>query len=128
MGIAVRTYPLKSIVFSLGLLFWAVSISLPAFAGDITPFVGNYVGSANVVDDDGTETPRDMSVSIHELKDGFNVSWTTTTYKADGRVKAQKFSIDFKPSDRGNVCSVMRVRWTQCRANPSYGGGLRGIP
>ncbi|CUJ96195.1 hypothetical protein RUE5091_01635 [Ruegeria denitrificans] len=110
MGTLVRTCPLKYIVFSLGVLFWAALHSVPAQAADITPFVGDYVGSANVVDDDGTETPRDMSVSIHEMRNGFNISWTTTTYKADGRIKEQKFSIDFKQSDRADVFSAAMKR------------------
>ncbi|WP_438826268.1 hypothetical protein [Ruegeria atlantica] len=96
--------------FSLGALFWIAFASLQAHADSIEPFVGDYVGSANVVDDDGSETPRDMSVSIHETKDGFNVSWKTTTYKPDGRVKAQSFSIDFKQSDRSDVYSAAMKR------------------
>ena len=102
----VRTYPLKCFVFCFGILFLAVLIGRPSHAADISPFVGDYIGSANVVDNDGTETPRDMSVSIQERKNGFNVSWTTTTYKADGRIKTQKFSIDFKQSDRADVFSA----------------------
>nr|WP_254429726.1 hypothetical protein [Ruegeria atlantica] len=91
-------------------MFWIAFASLQAHADSIEPFVGDYVGSANVVDDDGSETPRDMSVSIHETKDGFNVSWKTTTYKPDGRVKAQSFSIDFKQSDRSDVYSAAMKR------------------
>ncbi len=105
-----RTFHLKSIVYSLGVLFWAMAAGLPAHAADISPFVGDYVGSANVVDDDGTETPRDMSVSIEKSKHGFNVSWTTTTYKADGRIKEQKFSVDFKESNRPDVFSAAMKR------------------
>ncbi|WP_368040405.1 hypothetical protein [Ruegeria atlantica] len=110
MGKLVQTYSLKYIVFSLGILFLTALSVVPTQAADISPFVGDYVGSANVVDDDGTETPRDMSVSIHEMKNGFNISWTTTTYKADGRIKEQKFSIDFKQSDRADVFSAAMKR------------------
>lgn len=110
VGNLVRTYPLKYYVLFLGFLFCTALGSLPSQAADIAPFVGDYVGSANVVDNDGTETPRDMSVSIKELKKGFNVSWTTTTYKADGRVKDQQFSIDFKQSDRSDVFSAAMKR------------------
>ncbi len=102
--------PLKFVVFSMGVLFLAAFVSVRAHAADIAPFVGDYIGSANVVDEDGTETPRDMSVSIHEIKGGFNVSWKTTTYKLDGRVKEQKFSIDFKPSERPDVFSAAMKR------------------
>ncbi|WP_421600079.1 hypothetical protein [Ruegeria sp. MALMAid1280] len=110
VGTLVRAYPLKIIAFSLGILFSFALTGFKAHAADIAPFVGSYVGSANVVDEDGSETPRDMSVSIKELKNGFNVSWTTTTYKADGRVKDQKFSIDFKQSDRSDVFSAAMKR------------------
>lgn len=105
-----RIHPQRLVAIALGVLFWAACLTLQAQAGDIKPFVGDYVGSANVVDDDGTETPRDMSVSIHETKDGFNVSWKTTTYKPDGRVKEQSFSIDFKESDRPDVYSAAMKR------------------
>ena len=89
---------------------WFLVLPLQAQATNIEPFVGDYVGSASVVDADGTETPRDMSVSIHETKDGFNVSWSTTTYKDDGRVKEQKFSVDFRPSARPDVFSAAMKR------------------
>ncbi len=79
-------------------------------AADITPFVGDYTGSAEVVDADGTATPRDMSVSIHETRQGFNVSWSTTTYKADGRIKDEKYSVDFQPSARSHVFSAAMKR------------------
>ena len=81
-----------------------------AQADQIAPFVGNYVGSADMIDEDGTHTPRDMSVSIFETRSGFNVSWKTTTYKADGRVKNQSFSIDFRPSERADVYSAAMQR------------------
>ena len=103
-------HPLRHFVFLLGALFCLVIAAAPGQAADITPFVGDYVGSANVVDEDGSETPRDMSVSIFQTKDGFNVSWKNTTYKQDGRVKAQSFSIDFKESDRSDVYSAAMKR------------------
>ncbi|NOD63252.1 MULTISPECIES: hypothetical protein [unclassified Ruegeria] len=89
---------------------WLSVFSDSARAQDIAPFVGDYIGSANVVDADGTSTPRDMSVSIVETQNGFNVSWRTTTYKLDGRVKEQKFSIDFVPSGRGDLFSAAMKR------------------
>nr|WP_254442583.1 hypothetical protein [Ruegeria arenilitoris] len=95
-------------VFSVSLLLLAGTNS--TFAAEIEPFVGDYVGSANVVDSDGTETPRDMSVSISELKDGFNVSWTTTTYKGDGRIKEEEYSVDFKTTERPDVFSAAMKR------------------
>ncbi len=97
---------LSALVVVLSLTFGAMS----AWAAEITPFVGDYTGSASVVDADGTETPRDMSVSIHETGDGFNVSWTTTTYKGDGRVKEEKYSVDFQTTARPDVFSAAMKR------------------
>jgi len=106
----VRTRSLNFVLFSLALLLCTAFATLQVRAADIAPFVGDYVGSANLVEKDGTETPRDMSVSIKQLKNGFNVSWTTTTYRGDGRVKEQKFSVDFLPSERSDVFSAAMKR------------------
>ena len=106
MPISARMIPLKTMLLAMGLIL----LGTLANASSVTPFVGDYTGSANVVDEDGTATPRDMSVSIHEIRNGFNVSWTTTTYKLDGRVKQQKFSVDFVPSDRPDVFSAAMQR------------------
>lgn len=92
-------------VLAIGLL-----LASPGWAQDIGPFVGDYVGSAHVVDADGSSTPRDMSVSIAETGEGFVVKWKTTTYKADGRVKEQSFSVEFRPSDRNNIYSAAMKR------------------
>ncbi|MES0861308.1 hypothetical protein ABLN87_03005 [Ruegeria sp. SCPT10] len=105
-----RFVPLKSMAAVLVATLWLGLLSIAAHAANIEPFVGDYIGSANVVDADGTSTPRDMSVSIHDTKNGFNVSWKTITYKADGRVKEQKFSIDFQTSDRPDVFSAAMKR------------------
>ncbi len=109
-----RVSLLKSPLYTLALLFaasfWLAVFVQHAQATGIEPFVGDYTGSADVVDADGTATPRDMSVSIQEIKGGFNVSWTTTTYKADGRIKDEKYSVDFQSSDRPDVYSAAMKR------------------
>lgn len=102
--------PLRVILCSLCGVLWLSLFSAASTAGNIAAFEGDYVGSASVVDADGTETPRDMSVSIHETQNGFNVSWTTTTYKSDGRVKEEKFSVDFQTSARDDVFSAAMRR------------------
>ncbi len=101
---------LHAAVLAAVVAVWTAVLSLQAFAADITPFVGDYVGSANVVDADGSSTPRDMSVSIHPIKGGFNISWSTTTYKLDGRVKDEKYSVDFQTTDRPDVFSAAMRR------------------
>ncbi len=100
----------RLIALATGFVACLALSGVSASAADIKPFVGDYIGSANVVDADGTATPRDMSVSIHEIDKGFNVSWKTTSYKLDGRVKEQKFSIDFRSSDRPDVYSAAMKR------------------
>ncbi|MEM1006898.1 MAG: hypothetical protein AAF496_07565 [Pseudomonadota bacterium] len=110
MPVSKRFASVTAIPVMLCAAIWIAAFNLPAHADTIAPFVGDYVGSADVVDADGTSTPRDMSVSIHETKNGFNVSWKTTTYKLDGRVKDQQFSVDFQPSERPDVYSAAMKR------------------
>ncbi|WP_425045518.1 hypothetical protein [Primorskyibacter sp. S87] len=90
----------------------ALGLSSLAQAGEalIEPFVGEYAGSASLDNADGSTTPRDMSVSISETKDGFNVSWTSTTHKPDGRIKEKSYSIDFLPTDRDGIYSAAMER------------------
>lgn len=110
MPVTYRSAPWKVLAVTAGFVLWMMLLSAAVRASEITPFVGDYIGSADVVDADGTATPRDMSVSIHETDKGFNVSWTTTTYKLDGRVKEQKFSVDFLHSNRPDVFSAAMKR------------------
>ena len=92
----------------------AVALVLGVFAASgqarandlIGPFVGDYVGSAEVVTADGERIPRDMSVSIRANKKGFTVEWTSTTRKPDGRLKSKSYSIDFLPTERKGIYSA----------------------
>jgi hypothetical protein len=77
---------------------------------DIPRFVGNYTGSADVLSADGTKIPRDMSVEISLVEDGFRVSWTSTTYRPDGSQKVKSYTIDFGPSDRDGVYAAAMRR------------------
>lgn len=81
-----------------------------AISAEVSEFVGEYTGSAEVVSADGTTSPRDMSVSISETKHGFIVKWTSVTYKPDGRVKEKSYSIDFVPSDRDGIYAAAMTR------------------
>ncbi len=110
MRVSFLKRPLSVSALAFAACIWLVAFLQQAHATGIAPFVGDYTGSAEVVDSDGTATPRDMSVSIHETKGGFNVSWTTTTYKADGRIKDEKYSVDFQSSDRADVYSAAMKR------------------
>lgn len=77
--------------------------SVQAFAAEIEDFVGTFSGSAEVQSANGSVQPRDMSVEISETKKGFRVSWSSTSYKPDGRTKEKAYQIDFVPSDRQGV-------------------------
>ncbi|WP_164658915.1 hypothetical protein [Tropicibacter sp. Alg240-R139] len=76
----------------------------------IEPFIGEYKGSADVVNADGSSAPRDMSVEISQNADGFNVTWSSTTYKPDGRTKEKSYSVDFLTTDRAGVFSAAMKR------------------
>ncbi|SDW44640.1 hypothetical protein SAMN05444358_101841 [Ruegeria halocynthiae] len=110
MRVSIPERAIHAVVLALAANIWMTVFALQALAGEIDPFVGDYTGSADVIDADGTSTPRDMSVSIHEIKSGFNVSWSTTTYKDDGRIKDEKYSVDFQQSDRPDVYSAAMKR------------------
>lgn len=77
---------------------------LPAagMADDIERFAGTFKGSAEVTSD-GTALKRDMSVTIEPKNDGFELSWTSVTYRSDGRTKEKTYEIEFVPSARENI-------------------------
>lgn len=77
---------------------------------DIAPFVGSYVGSAEVVSADGSTRKRDMSVEISDTAAGFRVGWTSITYRADGSAKEKSYLIEFLPSERGDVYAAAMKR------------------
>lgn len=91
----------------IGLLF---VLTAQAGLADVSSFVGKYSGSADIVSVDGNTSKRDMSVEISMTDDGFNVSWTSTTHKSDGRIKEKSYSIDFLPSDRSNVFAAAQKK------------------
>lgn len=104
-GVKNRANGLQSAVLVVLFGMWA------QIAGaDISRFYGDYTGSANVLSADGTQTPRDMNVSISEGRNGFTVKWTSTTYKPDGRVKEKSYSIDFVESERPGIFAAAMTR------------------
>lgn len=106
MSISYLKIPLMSRLL-IGLLF---ALFAQVAMADVSDFVGKYSGSADVVYADGTSSKRNMSVDISMTDDGFNVSWTSTTHKADGRIKEKSYSIDFIPSDRPNVFAAAQKK------------------
>ncbi|WP_245604564.1 hypothetical protein [Sulfitobacter donghicola] len=91
----------------LGLMFWVMA-PVAAFAATIEQFEGTYEGEAEFILEGETKR-RDMSTSIEMTKKGFIISWTSVTYKGDGRTKTKSYSIPFSPSERDNIYkSTMR--------------------
>lgn len=87
----------------------SLASALPTFA-DVSRFFGEYVGSAEVIEADGTAVPRDMSVKIQEHRKGFQVNWSSTTFRGDGRVSEKSYSINFVASERDGVYSAAMQR------------------
>jgi len=85
-------------------LFILILLVLPgmAFAVDLQRFEGEYIGSAEF-EFDGNAERRDMSTMITAKGDGFELSWTSVTYKSDGRTKEKTYTIGFVPSERENI-------------------------
>ncbi|MEL6619236.1 MAG: hypothetical protein AAFP16_10200 [Pseudomonadota bacterium] len=73
-------------------------------------FVGTFAGSAEVLTNEGTRIPRDMSVTIEEADEGFLVKWTSVTYRPDGRTKEKSYSIRFVESERDRVYAAAQKR------------------
>lgn len=88
----------------------ALLLSVSAALADIAPFVGSYAGSADIELQDGSVQKRDMSVKIGETDDGFEVEWTSVSYRSDGRTKAKTYKIEFIPSGRGDVFAAAMQR------------------
>lgn len=85
----------------LALLFVLLLPSV-GMTAEAARFVGTYVGQAEFMSD-GEQRRRDMSTTIEEAKDGFTLSWTSVTYKDDGRTTEKTYTIEFTPSDRPGI-------------------------
>ena len=80
------------------LILWSGSL----LANGIDRFVGSYAGQAEFVEA-GESRKRDMSTVIEKTKEAFRITWTSVTYKSDGRTKSKTYTIDFVPSQRDNI-------------------------
>lgn len=86
-------------------LFLALVFSiLPvlAISAEIDRFAGVYEGSSEFVQD-GEAQRRDLSTTIKPSKTGFELSWTSVSYKSDGRIKQKVYTIEFVPSPRDGI-------------------------
>ncbi len=53
-----------------------------------------------------------MSVTISDAKNGFTLSWTSIIHKTDGRIKENKYTITFTPSQRNGIfASIMKTTY-----------------
>ncbi|MDG1471240.1 MAG: hypothetical protein P8Q26_06720 [Ascidiaceihabitans sp.] len=109
---------IPAVVFSLFLL-------LPnlVLAADADRFAGTYVGQAETVLD-GETKGRDLRASIELTDDGFNLSWTSISYQADGDVKKSTYKVEFVPSQRDHIFgSAMKTNMfgKQTRLDPLKG-------
>lgn len=77
---------------------------------DISAFVGDYTGLADVVSADGNTASRNLSVTITRTGDGFTVAWSTATIKPAGQNKEKTYEIMFLPSDRDGIFAAAMKR------------------
>ena len=92
-----KNFKLRHLSLVLLLLFPKI-----VFAASIDQFVGAYKGEAEFVFEGETQH-RDMSAEIEATKNGFVLSWTSVSYKNDGRTKSKTYTIEFIPSARDNI-------------------------
>ena len=93
---------------AISALLFSIS-GLPTLAADVSDFLGTFTGTAKI-SSDGSEADRDMSVTISDAKGGFTLSWTSIIHKTDGRVKENKYTITFTPSQRDGIfASAMKT-------------------
>lgn len=104
------TLRLRSTVVAIGLALAASVVAvLPAFADVVDPFVGTYVGTAQVLGADGEVTEqRDMDITIaKESGGGMRITWINVTL-IDGRrdvvgVRRRVDEVTLEPGDRDGV-------------------------
>jgi hypothetical protein len=95
---------MKIISLILRRVFVLMLILLPSFgfAAEINRFVGTYIGTSETISDGETQK-RDMNVVIDETKSGFQLTWTSVSYKTDGRTKDKTYTVEFVPSNRDHI-------------------------
>jgi len=77
---------------------------------DVTRFIGDYSGAAEVDLGDGKTQSRDMSVRIYETEDGFGVRWSTTRLRANGKAKTTYYEVRFMPTQRPGVFAAAQKK------------------
>ncbi|MEL7100106.1 MAG: hypothetical protein AAGM84_14875 [Pseudomonadota bacterium] len=95
-------------VLSFAFCLWVALAA--AAAADITRFIGDYSGAAEVDLGDGTLQARDMSVRIFETEDGFGVQWSTTRLRSSGKSKTTSYEVRFLPTQRPGVYAAAQKK------------------
>ena len=93
---------LKSHILSCLVATFLVLLPFIGMAAEIEQFEGTFTGKAEFTTDGGVQK-RDMSTTIEMQDEGFVLSWTSVTYRSDGRTKTSTYTIDFVPSARENI-------------------------
>ncbi len=103
------TQTLRSTALAIGLAIAAIFVAAPALADSIEPFIGTYVGTAQVLGPNGeVSEERDMDITIAaERGDGFRITWINVT-RVDGRrdvpgVRRRVDEVILEPGDRDGV-------------------------
>jgi archaellin len=95
----------KVIIVGLAIL-WTTG----AWAADraVEDFYGEYAGRSISASADKLKT-RDINVEIKAIRRGFNVSWTTVTFRKGGKATRKSYTIDFRKTKRDGIFqSAMR--------------------
>jgi hypothetical protein len=100
----------RKILLAVPVVMAAVVLSGQIAFADISRFVGEYSGRAEVETRAGSISLRDMSVVIRETGIGYSVTWTSITEKEGGRRKVKSYQIEFQPTDRDSVYSAAMKR------------------
>lgn len=91
------------------LLLVALSPATRADLADINAFFGRYEGRGIELEQ-GTVAQRAMTVEIGPTDDGFNVTWSTTTFGNADLRDTKSYSVNFTDSRRENIfASQMRM-------------------
>lgn len=88
---------LRGLMAALVVLAGIAGYQRPAVAvnDDFHPFIGKYVGEAELETAKGTET-RQIEVLIRPSGEGFSLRWTTISEKASGKTKERSYYAVFK--------------------------------
>ncbi|NQW01526.1 MAG: hypothetical protein HQ483_17620 [Rhodospirillales bacterium] len=78
-------------------------------ASEFEKFYGHYVGTSTSDPEDETDD-RTSEVTIKPHKGGFNVTWSTTSTRANNSLKKSTFSINFRASKQPGVYGSAMVK------------------